>query len=189
MMIRKKPKPSLLVPRKEVTETVLELKTDFPTALNRLRQLTGVFRDAEAKGHRLVFCVNRRGRISVDDAEVDGTRISPRSVFLSGGLYIEEGKTKAVVYTYSSAIAHAGNVLFLSILILGTLLAVAVALINAPSAPLGWGAAGVGAFAAVATILGWLARLDRTVSDADMVARCVHEETIRRLSAIDEWDK
>ena len=37
----KKPKPPLFISRRHVEETVVELKTDYPTALNRLRQMGG----------------------------------------------------------------------------------------------------------------------------------------------------
>lgn len=188
-MNKKKWKAPLLVPRKQVEETVVELKTDYPTALSRLRQLDGVCRNTDTDDYALRFCVYRNGRIGVADATSMGRRYSTRSAFLFGGLYTEEGKTKAVVYTYSSAVARAVNAAYFTILVLLGFLVLTVAWLGSNPSPLGW--VGVGTFAAalVVTVGGWMIHFGQTEYDATEDARRMREEAVRRLKAIDEWDK
>ncbi len=185
----KKPKPPLFISRRHVEETVVELKTDYPTALNRLRQMGGVCRNTDSDGYEMLFIVNRNGRIGMADATSMGRRYSTRSAFLSGGLYTEEGKTKAVVYTYSSAVVRAVNAAYLSVLVLSAFLTLTAAWLGSNPSPVGW--VGVGTFAAalVVTIGGWMIHFGQTEYDAAEDARRLQEEAVRRLEAIDQWDK
>ena len=185
----KKPKPPLLISRRHVEETVVELKTDYPTALSRLRQLGGMCRNTDTNDYAMLFVVNRNGRIGMADATSSGRRYSTRSTFLSGGLYVEEGKTKAVVYTYSSAVARAVNGAYLSVLVLAAFLVLTAAWLGSNPSPLGWVGVGVFAAALVVTVGSWMVRHGQTKYDAAEDAHRFREEALRRLEAIDEWDK
>ena len=90
-----KPKP----PKGLLEETVVELKTDFPTAVRRLQQLSGLCRKKSVAGFPLYFDSHKMGRFSVTEI---GTRNHPSTaaVGVKGGLYAEEGRTKAAVFTY-----------------------------------------------------------------------------------------
>ena len=188
-MNKKKWKAPLLVPRKRVEETVVELKTDYRTALSRLRQLDGVCRNTDTDDYALRFCVYRNGRIGVANATSMGRRYSTRSAFLSGGLYAEEGKTKAVVYTYSSAVARAVNAAYFTVLVLLGFLVLTVAWLGSNPSPLGWVGVGMVAAALAVTVGGWLIHFGQTEYEAAEDARRLREEAVRRLSAIDDWEK
>jgi hypothetical protein len=185
----KKPKPPLFISRRHLEETVVELKTDYPTALNRLRQMGGVCRNTDSNGYELLFVVNRDGRIGMADASSFGRRYSTRSAFLSGGLYAEEGKTKAVVYTYSSAVARAVKAAYLSVLVLSAFLVLTAAWLGSHPSPLGWVGVGLFAVALVVTVGGWMIHFGQTEYDATEDARRLQEEAVRRIKAIDQWDK
>lgn len=185
----KKPTPPLLISRRHVEETVVELKTDYPTALSRLRQMGGVCRNTDTNDCAMLFVVNRNGRIGMADATSMGRRYSTRSAFLSGGLYVEEGKTKAVVYTYSSAVARAVNAAYLSVLVLSALLLLTAVWLGSNPSLLGWIGVGALTLALVVTIGGWLIHFGQTEYEAAEDARRLREEAVRRLSAIDDWEK
>ena len=86
----KKPKR----PGNAITEQVVELKTDYPTAVKRLRQLQGVCRETANSALPLFFRSNKNGRFRL----VENRENLTCPVFLQGGLYTEEGKTLAALY-------------------------------------------------------------------------------------------
>ena len=57
-----KPKP----PRKLLSETVVELKTDYPTAVERLQQLSGRSRETDHDNKGIYFECNRKGMFHID---------------------------------------------------------------------------------------------------------------------------
>lgn len=185
----KKPKPPLFISRRHVEETVVELKTDYPTALNRLCQMGGVCRNTDSDGYELLFTVNRHGRIGMADATSMGRRYSTRSAFLSGGLYTEEGKTKAVVYTYHSAVVRAATAMYFSVLTLSALLLLTAIWLGKSPSSLGWIGVGVLTLALVLAVCGWVIHFGQTEYAATEDARRFREEALRRLEAIDQWEK
>ena len=86
----KKPKH----PGNAIAEQVVELKTDYPTAVKRLRQLQGVCRETANSALPLFFRSNKNGRFRL----VENRENLTCPVFLQGGIYTEEGKTLATLY-------------------------------------------------------------------------------------------
>ena len=86
----KKPKR----PGNVIAERVVELKTDYPTAVKRLLQLQGVCRETADSALPLFFRSNKNGRFRL----VENRENLTCPVFLQGGIYTEEGKTLAALY-------------------------------------------------------------------------------------------
>lgn len=81
-------------PCNAVAEQVVELKTDYSTAVQRLRQLQGVCRETANSALPLFFRSHKNGRFRL----VENRENLTCPVFLQGGLYTEEGKTLAALY-------------------------------------------------------------------------------------------
>lgn len=181
-----KPKP----PKGLLKETVVELKTDFPTAVSRLAQLSGICRERSVTGLPLYFDSNKKGRFSVMEI---GTRKNPSTaaVGVKGGLYAEEGRTKAAVFTYRISGSTVFAVVFVVLEVLLFLLMV-----------LGWYLSLREGFTPVYAVLAfvslgiqvtflvyYLSRHNQSRSNAHEDADRLKEEALCRLAAIDEWDK
>ncbi len=182
----KKPK----APKNLLEETVVELKTDLPTAASRLRQLSGPCRSRSVADMPVYFESNKKGRFSVMEI---GTRHNPSTaaVGVKGGLYTEDGRTKAAVFAYRISGSTVSVAVFV---VLEVLLFLLMAL--------GWylslreGFTPIYAFLAfvllgiqVAFLVHYLSRYRQSQKNAHEDAARLKEETLRRLAAIDEWDK
>ncbi|MBQ4332615.1 MAG: hypothetical protein IJC33_02410 [Clostridia bacterium] len=181
-----KPKP----PKHLLEETVVELKTDFPTAVRRLQQLSGLCRKKSVTGLPLYFDSNKKGRFSVMEI---GTRKNPSTaaVGVKGGLYTEDGRTKAAVFTYrisgstaAVAVFVVTEVLLFLLMVLGWYLTLREGFVPV-YAVLAFVSLGI----QVAFLVYYLSRHNQSRSNAHEDADRLKEEALCRLAAIDEWDK
>lgn len=177
-------------PKGLLEETVVELKTDFPTAVSRLAQLSGICRERSVTGLPLYFDSNKKGRFSVMEI---GTRKNPSTaaVGVKGGLYAEESRTKAAVFTYrisgstaAVAVFVVTEVLLFLLMVLGWYLSLREGFIPA-YAVLAFVSLGI----QVAFLVQYLSRHRKSRDSAHEDATRLKEEALCRLAAIDEWDK
>ena len=178
----------LKAPRNRLDETVVELKTDLSTAIDRLRQLSGLCRSRSATDRPVYFESNKRGRFSVVEI---GTRHEPSTatVAVKGGLYTEDGKTKAVVYAYriggsATAVFVVAQVLLTPLMVLGWYLSLQEEFIPAYAV-----AAVVALAIQVVHLAHYLSRRNQSRSNRDEDAGRFKVAALERLSAVDEWDK
>ena len=77
-------------------ETVIELKTDFETTVERLQALQGVCRNTDADQGELSFLCTPKGRLRVDS--IGRRRRISRLNFVVGEVVEENGKTVVKIY-------------------------------------------------------------------------------------------
>lgn len=183
-----KPKP----PRKLLSETVVELKTDYPTAVERLQQLSGRSRDTDHDNKGIYFACNRKGMFHIDASNRAGRYDqNTRVVGMRGGLYVEEGKTKAVVYTYRSGGAILLTILgvVLSLVVLGLGLLQGYGFLQQQFSPGLLTGFGLILLASCAFPMASVIQMSKGQQESAVDAEKMRQDTLRRLSAVDEWEK
>ncbi len=78
-------------------ETVIEVETDFPTTVDRLRSMQGVCRETDNDQFPLGFTCDKKGRLRVD-ALYRSTSSNCRLNFVVGEVAEQDGKTVAKIY-------------------------------------------------------------------------------------------
>lgn len=182
-----KPKP----PRKLLSETVVELKTDFPTAVERLQALSGCGIETDNANKHFYFESNRKGKFHIYESNGSRYDFNTRTTGMRGGLYVEEGKTKAVVYTYrlSGTVLLLVVTILLGLVMLGSYSVYAYTLMQEK---LFAGALTgfvlillLGISFPVFAITSYEKGRRGGADDAEKMQR----EALRRLSAVDDWEK
>lgn len=184
----KKPNP----PKNLIAETVVEMNTDFATAVERLADVSGPGRDQDSTGDTIGFSSNRRGRFqSIDCGSNSRYHVNHRNVGLQGGLYVEDGKTKAVLYTY-----RIGGTVFSMIMevILGLVglfyvIAVGFALLEQEFSAGTLAVCGLLLILAIGFPIHGILSLEKGKRGSEEDAKKLQEDVLRRLNAINNWDK
>lgn len=182
-----KPKP----PRKLLSETVVELKTNYPTALERLRELSGVGNEIDNVNRRFFFECNRKGLFSIKELNSGRYTFNTRTTGMRGGLYVEEGKTKAVVYTYRLT----GTViLFVLDLVLGLVMVGLGALNGYLCLQQGFSLrdrieCGLLLLLGIVSLVCGVISYEKGKQDGPVDTEKMRQEALRRLSAVDDWEK
>lgn len=87
-------------PRTAIAEQVVELKTNYPTAIQRLRQMQGNCRQQDVEGRYLQFFCNKKGQFTVTPPISRRNHLQTVwATAVEGHLYVEDGRTKASLYT------------------------------------------------------------------------------------------
>ncbi len=187
-MNTKKPKP----PKNLISETVVEINTDFATAVERLADVSGPGRDQDSTGDTIGFYSTRKGRFqSVDCGNNNRYHVNHRNVGLWGGLYVEDGKTKAVLYTYRQGGTVFGMIMEI---IVGLVLLCCVAwngviLLEREFSAGTLAVCGLMAIFAIAFPIHGILSLERGKRGSEEDAKKLQEDVLRRLNAINNWDK
>lgn len=186
-MNTKKLKP----PKNRMSETVVELNTDFDTALWRLRQMNGPSLETDSIGQTLWFASNQKGRFTITQVRNSRYEAAVRSVALRGGLYVEDGKTKTVLYTYRLGGTVFGMIMEIIAGLVGLLyvLFVGAALLEREFSAGTVAVCGLLVIIAIAIPIHGIIRLEKGKQGGEGDAQKMLEDALRRLNAVNDWDK
>ena len=186
-MNTKKPKP----PKNLISETVVELNTDFATAVERLQQMNGYGLETDSNNQKLLFVSNSKGRFAVTQERHSRYEFAARAVGLWGGLYVEDGKTKAVLYTYCQGGTVFGMIMEI---IVGLVLLCCVAwngviLLEREFSASTLAVCGLMTIFAIVFPIHGILSLEKGKRGSEEDAKKLQEDVLRRLDAINNWDK
>lgn len=187
-MNTKKPKP----PKNLMSETVVEINTDFATAVERLADVSGVGREVDSTGDTIGFYSTRKGRFqSVDCGNNNRYHVNHRNVGLQGGLYVEDGKTKAVLYTYRQGGTVFGMITEIIVGLVGLFLVFleGSTLLEREFSAGTLAVCGLLAMVAIAFPVHGILSVEKGKRGSEEDAKKLQEDVLRRLNAINNWDK
>lgn len=186
-MNTKKPRP----PKNLMCETVVEINTDLPTAILRLQQINGYSLETDSNDQKLFFTSNRNGRFTVTQERHSRYEFAARAVELRGGLYVEEGKTKAVLYAYRLGGTVFGMIMKIVLGLVGLCYALwngYILLQNGFSTPILVFCVLMGMLAIALPVHG-IIQHEKGKLGSESDAQKLLEDALRRLDAINNWDK
>ena len=187
-MNTKKPKP----PKNLISETVVEINTDFATAVERLADVSGPGRDQDSTGDTIGFYSTRKGRFqSVDCGNNNRYHVNHRNVGLRGGLYVEDGKTKAVLYTYRQGGTVFGMIMEIIVGLVGLFYVFleGSTLLEREFSARTLAVCGLLAMVAIAFPVHGILSVEKGKRGSEEDAKKLQEDVLRRLNAINNWDK
>ena len=186
-MTYKKPR----APKNLMSETVIDLHVDFPTALERLEELNGAGREVDSNGEGIAFYSNRKGRFTSTYTGRRRYQTDARAVDMRGGLYIEDGKTKAVVYTYRLGGTVFGMIMevVLGVLVLLWGLLEGYTYLQAEFSARTLTGCALLLLIAIALPIHGIISLEKGKRGSESDAEKMKQDALRRLDAINQWDK
>ncbi len=168
-------------------ETVIELKTDFETTMERLQSLQGVCRNTDGEQNPLMFTCDKKGRLRVDNVP---SRYSSndRLNFVVGEVVEENGKTVAKICSvHDRSTKKVRNVIwtvYALVFVAFVLFGVSALKQGAHMTPKDIGA--VVAFLALLAIIPFRTAREAKNQPADL--ETMKTEVINRVRAVDRWD-
>lgn len=183
-MNTKKPKP----PGRLLSETVVELKTDYKTAVQRLQELNGFTHKRDASGKEREFISNKKGFFTFANNGRNERRDPHTSLIRAkGSLYVEEGKTKAVVYIHRSSLSAfvVGCLVFVEFFFF--LLILQYALSGAD--PKGWLLLAIYSIGLAVYLAYLFSNRHKSVLGMNEDAQMLKQDALSRLEAVDKWDE
>ena len=183
-MNTKKPKP----PRRLLEETMVELKTDYPTAVRRLQELNGFTHQRDASGKEREFISNKKGFFTFANNGRNERRDPHTSLIrATGGLYVEEGKTKAVVYIHRSGLSTfvIGCLVFVEVFLFLLILQYTLSGAN----PKAWLLLVVYLLGLAVYFSYLFSNRHKSVLGMQEDAQMLREDALSRLLAVDKWDE
>jgi len=183
-MNTKKPKPPLRL----LDETVVALKTDYKTAVQRLQELNGFTHKRDASGKEREFVSNKRGRFTFANNGRNDRRDPHTSLIRAkGGLYVEEGKTKGVVYIHRSSLSAfaVGCIVFAELFLFLLILQYALSTAN----PKGWLLLAIYSVGLAVYLAYLFSNRHKSVLGMSEDTEMLKQDAISRLEAVDKWDE
>ena len=186
-MLTKRPK----TPKNLLEETVVVINTDLPTAILRLQELNGRGRDTDTNDRGLLFFSNRKGRFTIAEATRNRYEVAARAVGLQGGLYVEDGKTKAVVYTYRPGSTVLGMILevLAGLVMLAVSLLYSISLLQTEFSSRTLLVSALLMAISIAFPVHGVIRMKRGKRGRESDADILKQDALRRMTAINQWDK
>ena len=186
-MNTKKPKS----PKNLISETVVEIHTDFATAVERLADVSGHGREQDSTGDTIGFYSTRKGRVQSVDCGNGRYHVNHRNVGLQGGLYVEDGKTKAVLYTHRLGGTVCGMIMEIIVGLVGLcyVCVAGFAILEQEFSAQTLAVCGLMAIFAIALPIHGILSLEKGKWGSEEDAKKLQEDVLRRLDAINNWDK
>ncbi|MBR0447825.1 MAG: hypothetical protein IIX28_05110 [Clostridia bacterium] len=174
-------------PRTAIAEQVVELKTNYPTAIQHLRQMQGACRQQDAEGRYLQFYCNKKGCFTISPPP---TRHAVWATTLEGHLYVEDGRTKASLYTLQLEKPNKAPLeSVLTVVWVGVVLAVWLACFLLFPAEYRTMESILSAVILVVLLVLKTGREGRIVQNQGQDAQIMLEAAVDRLKAVDDWEK
>ncbi len=187
-MNRKKPNP----PKNLIAETVVEINTDFATAVERLADVSGPGRDRDSIGDTIGLYSTRKGRFRCGYCGSESRyHVNHRNVGLRGGLYVEDGKTKAVLYTHRLGGTVFGMIMEIisGLVILCYACVVGLTILEQEFSAQTLAVCGLLVLFALAIPIHGILSAERGKRGSEEDAKKLQADVLRRLDAINNWDK
>ncbi len=168
-------------------ETVIDVKEDVQTTIDRLRELQGSGRQTDSAGRNLTFLCNKKGRFIVRHISSNRRSLQPDSIdYVTGEVCNDNGQTKVKIYTVHDRSGHVMSIIAAALLFI--MLALYLVLIFTNNIPAGKEAIFVIGFIIAMIVLTLYYDINSRSNRATDI-EIIKKEAVNRVNAVDLWDK